>query len=120
MGSSYTASGYFEIGGRTPSQSDRICIFQTQISGWKVDSGGIGQLLDAEIRFFEGNVRAIDTVRSRIQTVSGFFCSSDVKKIPNAILLGNLCRRLMPVGILANAGFILFEVSDCIIERPYF
>ena len=58
MGSSYTASGYFEIGGRTPSQGNRIWIFHTQISGWKVDSGGIGQLLDAEIRFFEGNVRA--------------------------------------------------------------
>ena len=58
MGSSYTASGYFEIGGRTPSQGNRLWIFHTQISGWKVDSGGIGQLLDAKIRLLEGNVRA--------------------------------------------------------------
>jgi hypothetical protein len=41
-------------------QGNRIWIFHTQIAGRKVDSGGIGigQLRDAEIRFFEGNVRA--------------------------------------------------------------
>jgi hypothetical protein len=39
-------------------QGNRIWIFDTQIAGRKVDSGGINQLLDAEISFLEGNVRA--------------------------------------------------------------
>jgi non-ribosomal peptide synthetase component E (peptide arylation enzyme) len=69
------------------SQGKRIWILRTQVSGRKVDSGGIGQLLVAEIHAFEGNVRANNTVRSQIQTASGFFCSSDVKEIPNAFAL---------------------------------
>jgi hypothetical protein len=81
---------------RTSRQGKRIWILRTQVSGRKVDSGGIGQLLVAEIHAFEGNVRANNTVRSQIQTASGFFCSSDVKEIPNAfaldITVGAACR----------------------------
>jgi non-ribosomal peptide synthetase component E (peptide arylation enzyme) len=72
------------------SQGKRIWILRTQVSGRKVDSGGIGQLLVAEIHAFEGNVRANNTVRSQIQTASGFFCSSDVKEIPNAFALNDI------------------------------
>ena len=36
-------------------QGNRIWIFHTQIAGRTVDSGGIGDPLDAEIRFFECN-----------------------------------------------------------------
>ena len=37
--------------------------------------------------FLRGMSEQINTVRSRIQTGSGSFCNSDVKKIPNAIPL---------------------------------
>ena len=37
------------------TQGNRIWIFHTQIAGRTVDSGGIGDPLDAEIRFFECN-----------------------------------------------------------------
>jgi hypothetical protein len=36
----------------------------------------------------------MNTVRSRIQTGSGFFCSSDVKEIPNAIPLSAQAMRV--------------------------
>ena|ERR1039457_3648359 len=39
-------------------QGNRIWIFPTPIGGRKVDSDGIDQLLDGEIRFLESNVRA--------------------------------------------------------------
>jgi hypothetical protein len=43
--------------------------------------------------FLRGMSEQINTVRSRIQTGSGSFCNSDVKKIPNAIpLLANYSR----------------------------
>ena len=69
------------------TQGNRIWIFHTQIAGRKVDSGGIGCLLDAEIRFLRAMYEQINPARSRTQTGSGFFCNSDVKKIPNAIPL---------------------------------
>jgi|ERR1022692_1408470 hypothetical protein len=37
--------------------------------------------------FLRAMSEQINTVRSRIQTGLGFFCNSDVKKIPNAIPL---------------------------------
>jgi len=39
----------------------------------------------------------INTVRSQIQTGSGFFCSSDVKEIPNAFALLFGVRRVKSV-----------------------
>jgi hypothetical protein len=90
------------------TQGKRIWILRTQVSGRKVDSGGIGQLLVAEIHAFEGNVRANNTVRSQIQTASGFFCSSDVKEIPNAFALESYW--------LSTTGYCLFCYSFCLPE----
>jgi hypothetical protein len=39
-------------------QGNRIWISQAQIAGREVDFGGIGQIGDAENRYFEGHVRA--------------------------------------------------------------
>src|ERR1035437_10328773 len=41
--------------------------------------------------FLRAMCEEINTVRSRIQTVSGCFWTSDVKKIPNAMLLEKCC-----------------------------
>jgi hypothetical protein len=40
------------------TQGNRIWISQAQIAGREVDFGGIGQIGDAENRYFEGHVRA--------------------------------------------------------------
>jgi len=44
----------------------------------------------------------IDPVGSRIQTGSGFFCNSDVKKIPNAIPLGTSFSSRVSLRIRRN------------------
>jgi hypothetical protein len=41
-----------------------------------------------EFALLRGLYKQIDTIRSRIQTGSGLFSGSAVKKIPNAIALG--------------------------------
>jgi hypothetical protein len=47
-----------------------------------------------EFALLRGLYKQIDTIRSRIQTGSGLFSGSAVKKIPNAIALGEAPGRL--------------------------
>jgi hypothetical protein len=72
---------------RDERQGNRIWIFHPPIAGRRIDSDASASFSMAKSTFLRAMYEQIDIIKSRIQTDSGFFCDSDVKKIPNAIPL---------------------------------
>ena len=69
-------------------QGNRIWIFTDGLQTGKLIRLASASFSMCKTDFLKAMCEQIDAVGNRIQPGSGFFCNSDVKRIPNAIPLG--------------------------------